>query len=188
MVRDGMTHLIQMVRELAHAGTADHTLGGVTYWTDEQIQAELDRTAVFYKDEALELKRERIGGQWVYLDYAYPFEYVERAATEGAFVVRDRDGATVTDFTVNYDARIVRFTADTGGKRFYLSAREYSPHLAAAAIWERKAAFYEAKVDFRTDNHQIAASQQVAHCHRMAAQMRRKAGIQSVMLFRADER
>ena len=44
MAREGMAQLLLDLRRETYAGTADHTVAGVAYWTDDQLQAQLDRT------------------------------------------------------------------------------------------------------------------------------------------------
>jgi hypothetical protein len=44
-VRDGMANLIERLRPMAAAGTADFTLTGVsgTFWSDQMLQDRLDQ-------------------------------------------------------------------------------------------------------------------------------------------------
>ena len=41
-VRDTMAELIADLRALTDAGTSDYTVGGVSYWSDQQLQDALD--------------------------------------------------------------------------------------------------------------------------------------------------
>ena len=59
-VRDTMAELIADLRALTDAGTSDYTVGGVSYWSDQQLQDALDgrRQGVGFRD----LGRARVGG------------------------------------------------------------------------------------------------------------------------------
>jgi tRNA splicing ligase len=42
MARAGMSDLIAELRGMTDAGTADYTVGTVSYWSDDHLQTELD--------------------------------------------------------------------------------------------------------------------------------------------------
>ena len=41
-MRSTMTDLVNELREMTSAGTADYTLGTITYWSDDDLQGDLD--------------------------------------------------------------------------------------------------------------------------------------------------
>ena len=46
-----MTRLMQLLRGLTNAGTADYTIGLFTYWCNDRLQDALDRRHTFVKDK-----------------------------------------------------------------------------------------------------------------------------------------
>ena len=76
-----MTNLIQRVRLLANAGTADFTAGTVEYWTDDQLQTFLDQHSVVINREELDYDIEYLGGTAYYHDYYSEYGNLEEAAS-----------------------------------------------------------------------------------------------------------
>lgn len=194
MARDGMAELISYVRQESHAGTADHTIGGVTYWSDNQIQERLDRTQVTHKRVSLHAEPSYIDGAYDYREYHLPeqFEWVERNETDSGWALRDGDGVSVgtADYSVNYDARVITFDADTDNEIYYLDARTYDVYSAIADVWQAKVGFYESSVDWSSDNHRVSNNQKWEHAKAMVAKFRAmgKGAIQLLRRVRVDER
>lgn len=194
MARDGMAELISTVRQYAHAGTADHSVGGVTYWTDDQIQERLDRTQVTYNRVALHSDPQYVNGAYDYREYHLPseMEWIERAGTNSGWALRDGDGVDVddADYSVNYDARVITFDANTNNEIYYLDARTYDLYNAVASVWESKVGFYESVVDWSSDNHRVSNSQKWAHAKAMVDKYSRmgKSAIRLLKRVRVDER
>lgn len=166
--RAGMTDLIEQVRGLTQAGTADFMLGTVAYWSDDHIQRALDKTRRDIYQVELE--------QWPALGTANVYEYYEYRAPHGnlesgtaVFKIQQLNGGTAPTNTPDYNTGIITFTADTGGTAYMLTARTYDLHAAAADVWRGKAANSANYFDFKTDNHDIKRSQFHAHCLEMAA-------------------
>lgn len=190
MARAGMATLIQQVRAFAHAGVNDYTVSDETYWTDDQIQAILDenRQQMVYID--LESDPIYDDGTWKYYEYSIPGgRWIEEASTSGAFVVRDSNGDVISsaNYTVNYRARRVTFTADQDGAIIRADYRTYSVYKAAARVWEEKAAYLAQMVDWSSDNHQFKAGTEYDRAMAMAAKYRGMAGITTGVMVRTDE-
>jgi pyocin large subunit-like protein len=127
-----------------------------------------------------------------YYEYAFDVRYPEREAVGSGWAVKDAGGADAPAHTVNYDAGVITFTADTEGTTYYLDARGYNPYWAAADVWEAKAGRVASRVDWQSDNHRVSASQTYQHYLAMARQMRGLgesigSGITVGRLFRTDE-
>lgn len=168
--RGGMDNLISEVRRMTHAGTADHTVAGVAYWTDDQIQERLDRTRQTVKRVSLSSDPEYVAGDNVYLEYKIPvyLKWLEEDDTDSGWALRDGDGADATGYTVNYQSGVITFGTDQDSEIYYLDARAYDVYAAAGDMWESKAGFYEASVDWSSDNHRVSKSQMVKHAMAMA--------------------
>jgi hypothetical protein len=190
MARSGMANLITQLRAHTHAGTADYTLAGVSYWTDDQLQDILDgqrqtHTAV----RLLPVTEVAADGSHITQEYHLPphLRHVEEAGTASGWRVYQADGSDAPTHTVNYAAGVVAFAADTDNLAVYLACRTYHMHLAAAAVWEKKAAAAVDAVDWATDGQNIRAEQEYAHCTMMAAYFRMLAGPATSRLVRRDE-
>lgn len=187
--RSGMTTLLNELRTRGDAGTADYVAGGLTFWTDDQLQAILDRNRADIRRERLWVEAEPSGGSAVYLDYRFSQAWPEEAASGTAvWRVEDSGGSTVGTalYTVEYGARSLRFSADTGGTAYYLSYRTFDLDRSAAEVWEAKAASVAARFDLKTDNHELKRSQLYQQYRSMALTFRRQAGAQSATRVRAD--
>lgn len=188
--RAGMADLILEVRRMANAGTADFTTGwGESLFSDDHLQAALDRTRRDLNRVALTPEPEYTGGTPLYLDYYAPVGDLEAyTGDEAVFVVEDGSGnaAGTATYTADYRRGVVRFNADQGGTAYYLRARTYSLPLAAADIWRQKAAQHAERFAVSTDNHTLHREQLIAHCLKMAAQFEMQAGVQSVEMRRTD--
>ena len=195
-----MTALIARVRSLAAAGTADYTITGQsdgTYWTDDQIQAALDRARADVLDEQLAaVPAVNSGGTVEYTTYKSQWRNLE-STTGGTAIhyLRDGTGARVGTalFTADYERGSYTFVASTGGSTLYLTARTYDLYAAAADIWRQKAAHVADRFDFTADGASFKASQLVAQYTDMAKRAEAKAtfgggNTQSVSMYRDDVR
>lgn len=193
MARDGMSNLILQVRKHANAGTADYTVAGVTYFTDDQIQTYLDQQRVDYRTVPLQDAPIYSGGSLVYFDYHIPSyvpKFIEESAADSGFQVVDGSNNVVgtASYSVNYDAGIITFAADTGGSSsYYLDCRTYGLYKAVAAVYVDKAGFVANRVDWSSDNHSVKASQEAAHYREMARQFNAMSGAYAVKMIRSDE-
>lgn len=189
-IRDGMASLITQLRGMTDAGTADYTVAGSPYWTDEQLQDKLDDQRRTRRREPLAFTVDAIsGGSAEYHDYYFRHAHVEEAGSGTvAWVLEDSTGADVgtADYEVNYRARHIRFSANTLGTAYYLSYRAYDLNRAAAAVWQDKAAHVAARFDLKIDNHDLKRSQLRDAYLKMAAEYRGKAGGRSIERVRGD--
>lgn len=162
-IRAGMGDLITRLRGYTQADPNEYTLAGEVYWTPEQLQARLDRyrTDVYREPLAVEPTYASTN-TLVYHNYYFMQADVERASG-GSLVwqVENSAGSAIGTgaYTVNYDGRQIRFTADQAGTAHYLTYRHYNVYKAAAQIWREKAANVAARFDIRTDNHDLKRRQ-----------------------------
>lgn len=187
--RAGMGNLIQRLRELANADEGEFTLGGGTYWTDEQLQTKLDQQRRDIYAEALYPTDTLINGESQYLDYYWRCGNVEEAASgSAAWLLQDSNGSAVgtADYSIDYDARKITFPASTDGETFMLTYRTFNVNLAASEVWSVKAANVSNRFDIKTDNHDLKRSQLEAIYSRKAKEFRQKAGGQVKQMVRSD--
>lgn len=163
MTRLGMSDLITRVRQYSQADENEYTLAGETYWTDDHLQDVLDRNRLdVWREPLLPEPSYNNGGTVEYYDYYFAQGNAERAES-GSIIwqLENSVGSAIGtgDYTVNYHAKHIRFSADTAGSAFYLTYRSYNPEMAAADIWDAKAANIANRFDIRTDNHDLKRSQ-----------------------------
>ncbi len=183
-VRVTMSSLIAALRGHAAAGPEDYTSGGLTYWTDEQLQSALDRRRTDLRFYPLEALPDYAGGSVSYTEYRLPYAYLEQAPS-----VLDAAGNAygTAAYTIDYDRAVVVFAANTAGAAVYLTGHVYDLYRAAADVWRQKAAYYAAAYDVSTDNHSLHRSQLQAQARAMAAQYEQMAGPLAVQIRRGDE-
>lgn len=188
--RLGLMPLIAHLRALCAVGEADLTVGAITYWTDELLQAELDATRRTFYNAPLIALPQFVDGSYRYYEYAFPAAlgtWIEEAAAESGFAVRDARGIALSaGFSVNYRARRIVFESDQHGAAYTLDARSYDLYGAAARVWEQKAAFAAARVDW-SGAHGLKSSQEYAHCAAQAMRFRQLSGVCATTLLRTDE-
>lgn len=193
MARTSMADLITSLRGLTNAGTADYTISGtaaIVYWTDNQLQAVLDRHVYTARHEALRpLPTTGAGGSVSYFDYQSNWRFFE--STDGGtarFIVQNETGATVgtAAWTADYPRGLVTFGTTTAGLSRYVTGYSFDMNAAAADVWTQKAAHYVTAYDVSTDNHALKRSQIITNCLGMAKEYGAGAMAYSVSMDRSD--
>lgn len=187
--RDGMANLIARLRGMCAAGTADYTLAGVAYWTDEQLQTRLDDTMRELRNTRLQYRIEDEAGTSVTRRYYSPQGELEEAASGTVYwKVVDNQGNVqgTADYTVDYQQGIITFDSDTDSEDYYLYARSYNLNRAAANVWDEIAASVWTRVDVDLDGQQVSRSQQFKAASARAQEYRRRAGGRIISLMRSD--
>lgn len=187
--RSGMSNLITELRQRAEAGTAEYSLDNRVYFSDEDLQAHLDRHRADVTREALRVVPTYQGSSAVYQDYYFQGAAVEDGSG-GTAVWRVEDGSGsligTANYTVNGAARHIRFTADQGGATLYLTYRAYDLDRAEADVWERKAAHVAQRFDVDVDNHALKRSQLYQHFTARAVAARGRAPARVTLRVRGD--
>lgn len=178
MARSGMADIITQVRQLASAGASDYSAGGITYWTDDQLQSHLDRVrAELWAEPLVAIARQTGPGTVVYTEFRTTWTWLESTTGGTAiYYVTDSTGAAIgtANYTPDYQYGRITFGADQAGSARYLTARSYDVYEAAARVWESKAAHVADRFDFSADGASFKASQLVEQYTKMAVAMRRE--------------
>jgi hypothetical protein len=181
--RTGLSYIITELRGMTDAGTADYTVAGAAYWTDDQLQVILDNHRHDLTLVELQAREQySSGGTLQYFDYYAPYGYFEQTTGGSAiFYVQDGSYAIMgtTTYTPDYRRGVVSFAADTSGSTYYLTGRSYDIYGAAADIWRRKASHYTTSVNFSTDNHSVSMGAVIENCLKMAQYYQAQAGTTS---------
>jgi hypothetical protein len=184
-----MSALITNLRSMTAAGSADYSLAGSAYWTDDQLQTVLDKYRVdVYYDDMVPIPHYPAGGGIEYLVYRAHYKNLEDGT---AITITDPAGGTVgtADYTIDAPRGIITFDTDraaTGTITYYLSGQAYEPNSAAADVWNQKASHYVTAYDFSTDNHSLRRGQIIDNCLKMAREYTSRKPIFSVTMERSD--
>ena len=186
MSRTGMSDYISDLRAMCNAGTADYTIAGVAYWTDDQVQTVLDRHRLDITEEMLTAIPDTAPGDVVLKRYYSAYHNLE----SGTAVFSIIDSAGNVQGTANYtaDYRNGRFvwSADTEGALYYMTGRSYDVNSAAADIWRQKAGHFSTAVNFSTDNMRVDRGSMMNNALQMATYYEQQAPAQVVTLYRSD--
>lgn len=179
-IRTGMQNLVNRVRALTNAGTAEYTAGSVVYWTDNHIQDILDSNAQYLIDLPLTWRPQSIGGgTTTYIIAEVPYrDFEELSSGTTRWIVRSGPGAEIgtTTYTPDYRAGRIAFTSDQGGSAYYLTAYTYDVFGAAADLWLERMANFNDWYQFSADNQTFSRQQAWEHAVKSESLMRGKVG------------
>lgn len=174
MARSSMAGLIAHLRSLTSAAT-DDVYNGVTYWTDDQLQAALDRTRYLVRDIALTEKPYYSAGALNYTEHQFPVAV--NWWTEDLYRVHDALGYDVpsADYTVDGKRGIVTFDVNPDRQQYYIDVWLYDMNAAAADVWEQKASHRFDFINMKAGvNHRFDFAQEYQHCVDMARKFRER--------------
>lgn len=162
-IRTGMQNLVDRVRALTGAGTAEYVAGTITYFTDQHLQDILDGNYVHFANVPLSWRTESIGGTVNYLAAQAPYRDLEEAASGTArWAVRDSAGAFIgtANYTANYRSGEISFgTVNQGGTSYYLTGYSYDLCAAAVDVLQGRLTNFSSYFDWSADNQSIKRSQ-----------------------------
>ena len=193
MARTGMTALLEELRGLVEAGSAEYTIGTTLYWSDNALQDVLD----LHRNDLIHHEltpRPVVGtsGTSIYYDYLANYGFFETTTAGSTIFSLQNGGGTLLGtalWSADYRRGIVTFASDALGSAVFLTGRSYDLHASAAEIWRKKAAHYApTSFNFSTDNHSISREQVYQHCLEMSRYFEgvSQDSIQSTSLYRSD--
>ena len=179
-IRTGMQTLVDRLRALTGAGTAEYNAGTITYWSDNHLQDALDGNATRIGSLQLTWEPEVVGGGTIEYYSAVAgwkdFEGAESGTTQ--WVIRDSVGGIIgtANYTADYRTGRIRFTADQEGSAYYLTGYTYDIHAAAADLWDERLTNFTSYYDCRSENQTLSRSQVYDHATQQALKMRQRSG------------
>jgi len=188
--RTGMSQLILDLRARSNAGTSDYTLGSETYFSDDQLQTVLDsQRRDIFAEPLVPVTNLVDGGSAITLDYFFNAQFVEQN-TSGtvAWELETTAGSAIgtANYTVEYEANRIRFTADQAGTAYNLTYRRYNLFKATALVLRQKAAQSASRFDVKVDNHDLRLSQLMKNYLTMASVWEIQQGSKTVERVRTD--
>lgn len=188
--RSGQQYIVDYLRDICLAGTADYTFNGGTYWTDDQLVTILERTAVVQTRIATQAIAQDNGGTLYYYQYQIPHTWFEdRSSGTPYYNVYDAYGSAIgtAEYTLDPINGIMRFADDQGGSAINVDLTLYNMNKAAAEIWRQKAAHIsEISYDVTLDGHKLSRSQRVQLYMQMASEYDSHAGFDFIPVVRVD--
>lgn len=163
--RPTMVDLVDRIRSVTAAGETDE-FQGQTFWSDDQLQAELDREKTLVYAERLVPVIRKIDSQLSYK--IQKFTLPDGRWLEPVFSIRDVDGVeiTVPTYTVEYSdgAGQVTFSAEPTTDTLYIDLITFDWNGAAAEIWKQKAAHRFDFIRVKGGDHQFDFEAEYKHC------------------------
>ena len=187
--RSGMIDMIEVLRGLVDAGTADFTIGTTTYWNDNTLQDLLDKYRDdFIEEELIPIQQYRNGTVY-YQDYRSQYGNLEGVASGTAIFKLDNSGGTNmpgTMWTADYPRGVITFTNDTLGSSMMLTGRSYDLNAAAAETWRYKLANAAKMYTFSAGGQSFQRKEYTENCKYMAEYYEGLAAPTIVSLYRGD--
>lgn len=193
--RSGMAALIDTIRTMTNAGTAEYTLGTANFWDDDHVQAVLDNHRRDVYEQPLTPASHRVGGGTVQWNdyYAGQGDWEQTTGGTAVFIVRDSVGSVMasgtaqSQWTADYaNGHITWGGTGTDGSAYYLTGRYYDLNGAAAELLKGWAAHESRSFDFAADAQQFKRSQKAQMLLSQATEYAAKAWNESGTMTRSD--
>jgi hypothetical protein len=179
-IRSGMTNLVDRLRALSNAGTAQYTAGTITYWTDDHLQDTLGRHETWVVEDQLTWIPQNIGGTAQFLTAQGRYKDLEEAESGTTrWQVRQTEGTAegTANYTADYVQGRITWSTDQGGTAYMLAtAYSYDLYGAAVDVLEHQLAYVEFWYDFEADNQEFSRSQIKDNINGLIATYRRRIG------------
>lgn len=165
-IRSTMMDLIEDLRGMTNASVNDYTIGGIRYWSNDQMQDVLDENRTFQNNIPLQSIPIYSAGTTTYTLYSSGLKN-----WEGSPILQGNNGTVVgtANYTFNADLGEVTFSTDQLAVSYYIRGYTYDLNASAASVWRNKASHYAAAYDFSTDNHSMSRSQLMKQAREMAS-------------------
>lgn len=166
-IREGMTQIVALIRQYGHVTENDMTLGAVTYWSDEQLEAIADKHS--YRITTVLTPVQTIGRTLYKL--ATPSHYYAELDT---VVMLDSNESVVADeYTYNLIKQEVTFTSDLSTSLgYYMEGAFYNFYESMCDLWEQKASQRYDYIAFKGGDNKMEHDQEYLHCMEQARHYR----------------
>jgi hypothetical protein len=158
-IREGMTQIVALIRQYGHVTTNDMTLGAVTYWTDEQLEAIADMHSVRITTA---LTPVQTVGRTLY-KLATPSHYYAELST--VVMLDGSKNIVTTEYTYNLLKQEVTFTSDLDENTAYYMEGSFTYFYDAMAdLWGQKARQRYDYIAFKGGDNKMEHDQEYMHC------------------------
>lgn len=184
MTRQSAVYIIDEVRRLSGVGTAEFSVGTVSYFTDAQIERILDsrRIRLHRHEIVFEPELSSGGGTVIYKHARIGFPWVEDVSEGGTtdqFKITDTNGSIIgtTNYTLSPEDGFVTFSADQHGSIRYVTGWVHNPYKAAYEVLLSWSFQLARQPDWATDNMRVWRSQKVVQIREQMKQLKEMAGL-----------
>ena len=163
--RTGMISILSRWRRLV----ADES---EAVWSDGEAQELLDsyRIDLWGRQTAVQPQEIDNDVKWLVYDVGMgDLETISSGTTIFRVFNSAGSAAGTANYAVNYQTGLITFTADQNGTAWWVDARHYDLHGAAAAGWREAAGAKAGYYDFSADGAQYTRAQWFDHCMTMAS-------------------
>jgi hypothetical protein len=163
--RTGVQYLVEEVRRLTGAGTAEFTVGTVTYFSDDEIERLLDRRRARLARNEVVFEYELASdgsGSTVYKNGRIGYPWLEDVSSGTVdFIVTTDKGSVIgtANYTLSPEDGFITFSADQAGSSRYVTGWVHNPHQAAMDVLVSWKAQLAMQPDWETDNMKVKRSQ-----------------------------
>jgi hypothetical protein len=162
--RAGMANLITRWRRMV-----DDTPGSV--WADSEAQEILDSYRIDLWQRPTTARPQEINSdvKWLVYDVGLGnIETIDSGTTIFRLYNSAGSAAGTANYSVNYHTGLITFTSDQNGTAWWVDARHYDLHGAAASGWREAAGTKADHYTFSADGARYERSQWFGHCMKMA--------------------
>lgn len=184
-VRTGMVSLIAELRGLTDTALNQYQVGGVDYWTGEHLQDVLDLYAQDLNDVLLSATPLIYSGAYQFRRFYLPKGIPKWLESDTIQLINDSGYTFTIPYSHSPAKGLFEFQSNVASGVAYIRATSYNMYMAAAHVWDMKAAHTVQLVEFRAGTTQIKENQEHEHCLKMARFFKSKAGMRSIMLNRS---
>ncbi len=168
-IREGMTYIIALIRQFGHVDVDDMTLGGITYWSDEQLEEIADRHS--YPTLIPLLPKQVVGYSIFSLDaprhyYGEMNVYTDDVLTVVNQTVFNQNKTPVTT-PFQYDDNRGTLTFDTNlstSDKYFIQGSFINLYEALAELWELKAVQRYDYIPFKGGDNKMDMDVEYNHC------------------------
>lgn len=156
--------MIAGVRRLTGAGTAEYTVGTVSYFGDDQIEEVLDSRRVRMARSPINFEYELSdgGGTVIYKNAEVGIGWLEDTASGTAgFIMTDCYGSILAGslYVLSPEDGHITFVTDQAGSDRYVTGWIHNPYKAAVDILTSWIVEFSKQVDWASDNMRVNRSQ-----------------------------
>lgn len=188
--------LVDEVRQLVGAGTAQYTANGTTYWTDAQLQQRLDARRSYVSGAPLEMVAEPVTGgsgavQFKRARVCVPGRVAAGTTTAGtaaSWTLQSAAGVVPSGTAVVEQDGWVTFTTDQAGAALEFYGWTYDVYGAAADAVSAWASAVKTAYDFKTDDQEFNRSKMVKQLRERAQDLYRLAAPAAAVINVPEDR
>lgn len=191
--RTGVQYIVNEVRRISGAGTAEFTVDSTSYFSDDDIERILDsrRARLARHMVVFEPELSDGGGTTVYKRARIGYGWIEDIGA-GDFSITDSQGSAIGtgSYTLSPEDGYIVFDSDQAGSLRYITGWVHNPYKAAVDVLVSWSMHLSQQPDFETDNMKVTRSRKNEALRKQIDDLKKIAGmapkIETVKMSRPD--